>query len=326
LPGTKNLRNQAKDFGMAVVYLYEEHKAITMKKLLGFTACLFVLNMTPAFGQPVPAPPPQSPAPFQTRLHQIVKYEDPNAPQPPALTQFSLDFPGGSPSELVAAIEKALGKPLNVIINHEDEDVSIPPLKMNNVTMPQLFKALEAVSRKTVAVSTSSFPNGGGGFNSYSQFVSSYGFTTDDNPVTDTSVWYFHEDRPSLPPIISTQKACKFYSLSVYLDRGFSVDDITTAIQTGWKLSAQTDLPELNYHKETKLLIAYGDPDKLKTIDQVLIALPNQKAVHSSDTWDQVTAKIQKLQEEFDQLKNEAHASTNSSPGAGAPVEEKTGK
>jgi hypothetical protein len=290
-----------------------------MIKLLSFTACLFVLSLTPAFGQPVPAPPRQPPADFQERLHQIVNSTDPNAPQPPALTQFSLDFAGGTPSEFMAAIEKALGKPLNVIINHEDEDVPIPPLKMNSVTLPQLFKALQAVSRKTVAVSS------GFGFQNYSQFVSAYGFTTDDNPVTDTSIWYFHVERPSMPPVISTQKVCQFYSLSIYLDRGFTVDDITTAIQTGWKLSGQTDLPELNYHKETKLLIAYGDPAKLRTIDQVLNALPNQKAIHSSDTWDQMSSKIQKLQGEFDQLKNEVHASTNS-VGASPSAEEKTGK
>ena len=33
-----------------------------------------------------------------------------------------------------------------------------------------------------------------------------------------------------------------------------------------------TNLPELNYHKETKLLIAYGEPSKLKTIELVLQA------------------------------------------------------
>jgi len=242
--------------------------------------------------------------------------------QPPALSKFSLDFPGGSASQLVEAIEKAMGKPLNVIINKEDEDMALPPLKMNDVVMPQLFTALEATSRKVVAVSNPGNP----GFSSYSQMVTSYGFKTDDNPVSDTSVWYFHVERPSLPPVVSTsKKICQFYPLLNYLDRGFTVDDITTAIQTGWKLSGETNLPELNYHKETKLLIAYGDPSQLVTIDHVLQALPGENSIHLRQQTDQMAAQIQKLQEEVDQLKNPP-------PGPGGNLgktpfsEEKSGK
>src|ERR1041385_5181360 len=41
----------------------------------------------------------------------------PPSPQSTAgLTRFSLDFPGGTPRELAAAIQKASGKPLNVIV------------------------------------------------------------------------------------------------------------------------------------------------------------------------------------------------------------------
>jgi len=59
------------------------------------------------------------------------------------------------------------------------------------------------------------------------------------------------------------------------------VDDITTAIQTGWKMAGITSPPELNYHKETKLLIAFGEPDQLKTIDNVLQSLPSSYTTHS---------------------------------------------
>jgi hypothetical protein len=286
-----------------------------MTKILCLTAGLLALNLAPVYGQPG-LPPQASPPPrnFQQNLQRIVNGTDPNAAQPPALTKFTLDFPGGTASQLVEAIEKAMGKPLNVIINHEDNDMIIPPLKMNDVVMPQLFTALEATSRKVVSVSNP-------GFGSYSQMVTSYGFKTDDNPVSDTSVWYFHVDRPSLPAVIPTKKICQFYPLLNYLDRGFTVDDITTAIQTGWKLSGETSLPELNYHKETKLLIAYGDPSQLMTIDRVLQALPGENSIHLRQQTDQMAAQIQKLGEEVDQLKKAA-----SSAGAGTPAEEKTGK
>ena len=284
-----------------------------MNKILCLAVSLLALNLVPAFGQPPGSPP----------MPRRFMPGEPNAPATPQLTKFSLDFPGGTPSQFVEAIQKAMGKPLNVIINKEDEDVNIPPLKMDDVLLTQLFNALEATSRKVVAVSSGN--TGFGGFNSYSQFVSSYGFKTDDSPVSDTSVWYFHVERPSMPPVISTQKSCQFYSLSDYLDRGFTVDDITTAIQTGWKLSGETSPPELNYHKETKLLIAYGEPSKLKTIEQVLVALPAQKAIRTRTQMDQMQAQIQDLQKDVEELKKTTSAPVTP-PGATTPQLEKSGK
>ena len=224
-----------------------------MKNSNCLIACLLVLALTPILAQPVVSGPERPPA--TKDLGSSAN----------SLPKFDLDFPGGTPAQLVKAIEKAMGKPLNVIINKEDENIELPPLKMNDVYLPQLFTALEVASRKVVAVS-----NPGSG--SYSQFQTGYGFKSTDN-MSDRSVWYFHADKPSLPPVVSTQKTCQFYSLSPYLDRGFTVDDITTAIQTGWKMLGDKDTPSISFHKETKLLIAVGEASKLETIDAVLKAL-----------------------------------------------------
>jgi hypothetical protein len=299
-----------------------------MTKILCLAAALLALSLAPVSAQLAPpAEPPQAslppgsppPGDFQQHLRRITRYPGLDGAETPALSKFSLDFSGGSPSQFVDSIQKALGKPLNVIINQGDEDMAIPPLKMNDVVMPQLFTALEATSRKTVQL-----PGPGFG-NNYYQINTSYGFKTSDSPISDTSVWYFHVERPAVPPVAPAQKTCQFYSLSDYLNRGFTVDDITTAIQTGWKLSGETNTPELNYHKETKLLIAYGEPAKQRTIQQVLDTLPSEKAVRTRMQSDQMAAEIQKLQEEVDQLKKPA-----SQPGdfLGKPPfsEEKSGK
>ncbi len=238
--------------------------------------------------------------------------------KPPTLTAFSLDFPGGTPAQLVKAIEKAIGKPLNVIINKEDENVDLPALKMSDVYLPQLFSALETASRKTIAVS-----NPGSYVGSYSQFSAGFGFKTADT-VTDTSVWYFHVEKPSLPPVISTQKVVHYYSLAQYLDRGFTVDDITTAIQTGWKMSSETSLPELNYHKETKMLIAYGEPDKLKTIAEVLNTLPQSSInVATAKEYDNY---IEHLKSQVKELKDKMDAKPASAGTATDTRTEKTGQ
>jgi hypothetical protein len=193
----------------------------------------------------------------------------------PKLTKFNLDFPGGTPKQLVAAIEKAMGRPLNAIIPEQHADTKLPALKMSEVNVAELFKALEISSLKSEAVTTGrnfgGFGGGGPGSASYQVMNTAYGFRY-QGALSDDTIWYFFVEKPALPPL-SPSKACRFYALAPYLDRGQSVDDITTAIQTGWKMLGEKDTPTISFHKDTKLLIAVGDPAKLETIDAVLRAL-----------------------------------------------------
>jgi hypothetical protein len=268
---------------------------------LGF----LVISLTPVFGQPTVTD-------FPRRQRPPIEV-DPNTGLPieTTLTKFNLDFSGGTPAQLVKAIEKATGKPLNVIISDEDAAAQLPPLKMTDVVVPQLFAALEVASRKTIIVNVGQFGNV-----NYSQQQSSYGFKTPDNG-TDNSIWFFYVDKPTLPPAVLTEKVCHFYSLDPYLKRGFTVDDITTAIQTGWKMAGVTSPPELDYHKETKLLIAFGEPDKLKTINDVLGTLPQLESTY----WQNMNQNVFTLQQQVKELQNKVSAQTTN-----AVSEEKSGK
>lgn len=258
---------------MGGVCLYEEpikHNQ-TMKARLLLPVLLTALSLIPAFSQPQPAPP---------AILDRARYGLPQS-ETPKLTAFSLDFPGGTPQQLVTAIEKVTGKPLNVIIPAEHADFKLPPLKMNNVAVWQLFQALEATSRKTEAYVTGTYYGGGFGGSpnqSYQQFITSYGFrssSAQSGVLPDDSIWYFHVEKPVRPPSVApvVPKVCRFYPLTSYLERGLTVDDITTAIQTGWKMLGDQETPTISFHKETKLLIAVGDPAKLITIEDVLKAL-----------------------------------------------------
>jgi hypothetical protein len=60
--------------------------------------------------------------------------------------------------------------------------------------------------------------------------------------------------------------------LGPYLET-YKVEDITTAVQTGWKMLGDPSPPTLNFHKDTKLLIAVGELERLKLIDSVLAEL-----------------------------------------------------
>jgi hypothetical protein len=197
----------------------------------------------------------------------------------PELTKFKLDFLGGPPKHLVAVIEKAIGKPLNVIVPDEFADMPLPALRMNNVDVAQLFQALEAASRKSEAYVTGTYVYGGGPpQQQYQSSTTSCGFKTEGKP-SDDSIWYFVVNKPALPPMSSPKptqeppKICRFYPLAPYLERGLVVDDITTAIETGWKMLGDSPKPTISFHKDTKLLIAVGEPSKLEIIDDVLKAL-----------------------------------------------------
>lgn len=183
----------------------------------------------------------------------------PETPSTSDLTVFDLDFKGGTPSELVEAIQKETKKSLNVIIPEDCLQDRLPAFKMRRVNVKDLFLALESATMRSTP-----FP---GGIAMNPGYQSASIFKTFGNP-SDDSIWYYLSPKPvSVPPPPPT---CRFYQLSGYLDR-LTVDDIITAVETGWKLMGDaTPNPQLTFHKETKLLIAVGGKEKLNVIEEVL--------------------------------------------------------
>ena len=235
-----------------------------MKSSYPVAAGLLALAAATAFGQ-TPASIPSLPGVPVARLSAPASEQN--------LTKFDLDFPGGTPKDLLAAIQEAMRRPLNAIVPDEFTAERLPGLKMKNVNVPQLFEALGLASHKTELAPNafrgpSPFPGGFG-----NQVVSTtYGFRT-QGPPTDDSIWYFYVERPVLSPPPPPQKICRFYSLAPYVDRGATVDDITTAIETGWQMLGDSSPAAIRFHKDTKLLIAVGEPSKLEIIDAVLKAM-----------------------------------------------------
>jgi hypothetical protein len=180
-------------------------------------------------------------------------YEAP--PTTPELTRFDLDFPGGTAGDLVHAIEHASGKPLNMVIPTEAAKTELPPLKMRGVTVSELFQALESASSNTH--SRLIYPLHGGAIDR----TATYHFST-PAPIRDESVWSFSSYTSDSVP------ACRFWQLAPYLEN-YTVDDITTAISTAFKLLGEP-APTISFHKDTRLLIAVGQESRLQLIDSVL--------------------------------------------------------
>ncbi len=189
------------------------------------------------------------------------------------LPRFDLDFAGGTPQELVDAIRAQIGT-LNAIIPEKDRAERIPAFNVKGANVAELFRALQSASQQTHSYQTGFVDYGGNGNNrraalQWNTVVS--GFQT-VGAVTPEAVWYYSANSP--PSLDVT--VCRFYQLAPYLG-SYKVDDITTAIQAGWKMLGDKDTPKLNYHEDTKLLIAVGTQAKLEMIDAVLSELKKGK-------------------------------------------------
>jgi hypothetical protein len=157
--------------------------------------------------------------------------------------------------------------------------LKIPAVIVRNVTTEQLFQALTTASKSThryTIVNPWTLESGG------EERSSAYGFQTEGVP-TDNSIWFFYLDKYIGPYQMIAPRTARFYQLSAYLGAGYKVEDITTAIETAWKMLGVTNPPEMKYHKDTKVLIAVGEADKLKMIDDALKQLSTEKPKEKSN-------------------------------------------
>lgn len=253
-----------------------------MKKIILLLVIGSIFSTRLALAQPVTPSAKSSPQPTLVRIDSAPEAQ-------PSL--FDLDFPGGKPRELIDQIEKQGGVLLNAIIPEEYANMNLPALKMRNVTARQLFDALSNASSKQVRYETGpgfGMPVGSRG--TYQSYQSSYGFRT--AAKGDNAVWYFYYDKAPEPVVEAP--LVRFWQLGGFL-KDYKIDDITTAIQTGWKLLDIKSQPTLKFHSETKLLVAVGPADQLQMIDMVLNELTKAPAQEN----DAKTAALEKILKDY---------------------------
>jgi hypothetical protein len=146
---------------------------------------------------------------------------------------FDLTFHGGSPAKLVEAIEKASGQKLNVLLPPNLSTSVIPRLERRSVNATIVFNALNVV------------------------------LTQDENVrwIPVNNVWILQSG--------SERRSSQVFYVGHLVDK-FKVEDITTAIQTTWKLAGKDAKAELKYHQDTQLLIALANKPQLETVTEVL--------------------------------------------------------
>ena len=195
--------------------------------------------------------------------------------------RFDLKFPGGNVKEFVAAVSKALGKPVNVIVPKESEETQIPALDVSRVTVRDLFRALSNASKREVAVpvniqSTGS-PQGILTNTSVQYKIVSFIFNIEEPYPSPDAVWSFLATNPPVIPTaepVTPPRTVQYYPVAEYLSH-FTVEDITAAIESGWALQGGAAQPPatIRFHEETKLLICAGTATQIELIPQVLKGL-----------------------------------------------------
>lgn len=205
-------------------------------------------------------------------------------------TKFGVHFKGGTPKDFVQEINKQSGLQVNVIIPSENAASQLPPMDLQNVTVPQLFEAVTMASSKATNVITGYNMTGVGRSTQnrnpiYTSFKMSQGFRTNDQPPTENSIWYFFVERPvDLPePAEKVPTQVQVYQLASLLEN-FSIDDITTAVKTTWEMVESTVIPEMKYHQDTGLLIAKGTIEQLTMIEFVMRQLHEAPRAENSAT------------------------------------------
>jgi hypothetical protein len=189
------------------------------------------------------------------------------------LPKFDLEFPGGPVNQFVLHLRDAIKQVdenffINIIVPAKFEKTQLPPLKMRNIDVVQLFKALELSSQMVIAYDTGAFApgRGGGGGRPIQQTASTrYGFTT-SGPITRNSIWHFFAEEP---PSYTQPRIVRYFQLAPYLTQ-FTMDDIGSAIEQGLNMLTEKHSTQMNFHQDTKLLIAAGPADQLEMINTML--------------------------------------------------------
>jgi len=197
----------------------------------------------------------------------------PMAAQPPA-PKFDLNFEGGVPQELLAAIATATKERPNVVVHPQCAEAMIPPLQLQSVTAEQVFITLNTLHSPL-------FKDG----------------EWRRVPLRDAEIWSLTptpQAEPNQPHNSPAQgsfqqrlnqvvqgmttaqpaKAARVFNLSAVLD-DYSIDDVTTAISGAWDLMDGAKDTQIKFHKDTQLLIVVGSAGHLAIVQEVLNELRN---------------------------------------------------
>jgi hypothetical protein len=191
---------------------------------------------------------------------------------------FSIDFPGGTVADFLAAIRKA-HPGANIVTSGGLDSISIPPVTLTGVSLEGVLRSLALVAQNSHGDSA----------NLDVYFVD--GVASVSLPAASLTI--FEPEEPS---------TLVWNSRTLTSSGSVTVSDITGAIDTA--LSVFTDpKPEVRIHEQTGILVVRGTEDQLNTVREVIDQLGEMP-----DAAKQANAAIRHEQEIVDKMRQQVRA------------------
>lgn len=186
---------------------------------------------------------------------------DPHATQPgPGIT---VDFPGGTVNQYIAALKKASGGiPVNAIVSEQAGDQVLPAISLKSVTAYTALTAIESAAGR-----------GEGGW-AVHPIVD-----PGTNSIGAITVDFIANDRGGRTlEVFSTQELLTDGS-------GLSPDVMLTAVDTALQMeSGGRSKAEVMFHKDSGLLLIRGTGPQVHAVSQVISCLHDDSARRGKDT------------------------------------------
>lgn len=173
-------------------------------------------------------------------------------------------FKGGTAQELADSLKKQFQPPPNIIISPKLKDTLIPEFELQNVTLADMFQALNSLSEEKSVhwqLSGSSEPI----------WVLNPTETADTSNVQSSYPRMMNAIDPVTGLPINT-RTCRILPVGKYLKQ-YKIEDITTAVKTAWSMMGDEAGAEMKYHTDTRLLIVVGNQQQIDVLTQVLASL-----------------------------------------------------
>ncbi|MCF3648655.1 polysaccharide biosynthesis/export family protein [Synoicihabitans lomoniglobus] len=173
----------------------------------------------------------------------------PPFPSSQAPIRFDINFPGGSAHALVEMLQEVSGEPVNAFIPATASPFVLPPLSYRNVTVEEVLAPLRWFQNVAILHD---------GVIKSQREGYEWGL--------DRGIWVMQVQTVTNVPDIFEVEPVNIRRLLAH----YSIDDLTTAVDSAWKLQGAPSESALLFHPETSLLILKGRRLDLETARKVL--------------------------------------------------------
>ncbi len=237
----------------------------TTRALAPLALAALMLASAPSLAQPDPG----------RRGNQVVQSEGGST--------VSIQFPGGSMTQFVAALQSGVRGPLNIVLRDKAGELSVPPMDLKMVSVHTALSLAIPTPRNeerdnsdgTRTQFTRALQQIGGNDHASAPvyIIEAKEFTYDPKPLGGAS-------RNAAPRI-------EVYSLEKAVETDADVQKLLAAIDTALALGEGDRAAEVKYHPDTSLVIVRGTPDQVHTIERVIDRYRDTSATRENERYEQ---------------------------------------